>query len=167
MRRNDASVNRAAQIAIAAIAAIACASNGGGSLDDGTKQLLKANAAARDQLSFGMSMQDAAAIMGQAEVRPPWANDRGIGPQVVRNPFDTLEFESPAGETYEVHRYVARLVGEHRCPFIHGDAEFIPLIFVDEKLVGWDWSYMESVLQRRLRREERAWSVEQLCSSDD
>jgi hypothetical protein len=178
MRRNASNENRdranaggtgrkrSARIAFTAIAAIACASNGGGSSDDGYKQLVKANAAALDQLSYGLSKQAATAIMGRAEVRPPWANDRGIGPQVVHNPFDTLRFESPAGETYEVQRYAVRLVGEHRCPFVHGDAELIPLIFVEGELVGWRWSYMESVLQRRLRRDERSWSVEQLCSGD-
>jgi hypothetical protein len=149
--------------AIAALSALGCASIGGNAADDAYKELTRTNESAREKLAFGMSKAEAAAIMGEAGVRPPWANDRGIGPQIVRNPFDTLHIESPEGEEYEIHRYAVGLYGEPRCPFVHGDAVLIPLIFLEGKLVGWRWSYMESVLQRRLREEEQAWSAEGFC----
>jgi hypothetical protein len=148
---------------VAAVAMLACASIGGRPSGDDYKQWLSANAAAPEKLSFGMTKAEATAVMGDAEARPPWLNDRGIGPQIVRNPFDSLQFESPEGEAYEVRRYAVGLYGEYRCPFVHGDAEFVPLIFFEEKLVGWRWSYIESVLQRRLRSDERAWSFGRFC----
>jgi hypothetical protein len=152
-----------------ALSALGCASLGIHTPGDEYEKLARANESAREQLAFGMSKEKATAIMSRAEVRPPWANDLGIGPQVVRNPFDTLRFESPAGEEYQVLRYAVGLYGESSCPFVHGDAVFVPLIFFEAKLVGWRWSYLESVLQRRLRDDERAWSFGRFCgrASDD
>jgi hypothetical protein len=150
-------------VAFLALSALGCASLGIYASGDEYKKLARANESAREQLAFGMSKEKATAIMGEAEVRPPWANDLGIGPQVVRNPFDTLRFESPLGEEYEVLRYAVGLYGEPRCPFVHGDAVLVPLIFFEEKLVGWRWSYMESVLQRRLRDDERRWGFGRFC----
>jgi hypothetical protein len=142
---------------------LGCAPLGMGASREGYEKLVRSNRSAREQLAFGMSREQATAIMGEAEVRPPWANDLGIGPQVVRNPFDTLRFESPAGETYEVLRYAVDLRGEPRCPFVHGNAVLVPLIFLEDKLVGWRWSYMESVLQRALREDERTWVFGRFC----
>jgi hypothetical protein len=146
-----------------AFSALGCASLGIRAPGDEYEKLARANESASEQLTFGMSKAKAMAIMSEAEVRPPWANDLGIGPQVVRNPFDTLSFESPAGEEYEVLRYTVGLYGESGCPFVHGDAVLVPLIFFEEKLVGWRWSYLESVLQRRLREDEQAWGFGRFC----
>jgi hypothetical protein len=155
-------------IALVALISLGCSSLGMGSSGEEYAKLARSNDSARERLAFGMSKDQATAIMGEAEVRPPWANDLGIGPQVVRNPFDALRFESPAGEAYEVLRYAIGLSGEPRCPFVHGDAVFVPLIFLEDKLVGWRWSYMESVLGRRLREDERSWAFGRFCgrSSD-
>ncbi len=152
-----------------ALSALGCASLGIHTSGDEYEKLARANESVREQLAFGMSKEKATAIMSEAEVRPPWANDLGIGPQVVRNPFDTLRFESPAGEEYEVLRYAVGLYGESSCPFVHGDAVLVPLIFFEEKLVGWRWSYLESVLRRRLREDEQAWGFGGFCgrASDD
>jgi hypothetical protein len=150
-------------VALVAILSLGCSSLGARSSGNEYRDLARSNESAREQLAFGMSKERATAIMGEAEVRPPWANDLGIGPQVVRNPFDALSFESPAGEEYEVLRYAVGLDGEPRCPFVHGDALLVPLIFFEEKLVGWRWSYMESVLQRRLSQDERTWSFGRFC----
>jgi hypothetical protein len=153
-------------VALLAFSALGCATLGIDASSEEYEKLARANESAHEQLAFGMSKEKATAIMGEAEVRPPWANDLGIGPQVVRNPFDTLRFESPLGEEYEVLRYAVGLYGEPRCPFVHGDAVLVPLIFFEEKLVGWRWSYMESVLQRRLRDEERGWGFGRFCGRD-
>ena len=150
-------------VALVALFALGCSSLGGRSSGDDYEKLARSNESAREQLAFGMSKEQATAIMGEAEVRPPWANDLAIGPQVVRNPFDELSFESPEGEAYEVLRYAVGLYGESRCPFVHGDAVLVPLIFVEEKLVGWRWSYLESVLQRRLRQDEQTWGFGRFC----
>ena len=150
-------------VALLALFSLGCASIGMRTSGDEYEKLARSNESAREQLAFGMSKEQATAIMGEAEVQPPWANNLGIGPQVVRNPFDTLSFESPAGEAYEVLRYAVGLYGEPRCPFVHGDAVFVPLIFFEEKLVGWRWSYMESVLQRRLREDEQTWGFGRFC----
>ena len=122
-----------------------------------------ANAAALDRLEFGMTRAESAAIMGEQVVRPPWANDRGIGPQVVRNPFDSAEFESPSGERYEVDRYAVGLDGLSGCPFIRGEARLVPLIFLEDELVGWRWSYLASVLERPIQAGENSWSFGQFC----
>jgi hypothetical protein len=124
---------------------------------------MEANVAALEQLRFGMTRAESAAIMGEQVVRPPWANDRGIGPQVVRNPFDSAEFESPSGERYEVDRYAVGLDGLSGCPFIRGEARLVPLIFLEDELVGWRWSYLASVLQRRIKAGEKSWSFGQFC----
>jgi len=150
-------------VALAAVSLLACASIGGDRSRNGYEKLMRANESARERLAFGMSKEEAVTVMGGAEARPPWANDRGIGPQIVRNPFDTTRFESPEGEEYEIMRYAVGLYGEHRCPFVHGDAALFPLIFFEEKLVGWRWSYLESVMQRRLRGDEQAWSFGRFC----
>jgi hypothetical protein len=136
----------------------------------GTKQArspfndqVDANTAALEQLQFGMTRAESTAIMGEQVIRPPWANDRGIGPQVVRNPFDGAEFESPNGETYHVDRYAVGLYGQSGCPFIRGVARLVPLIFLADELVGWRWSYLASVLQRPIRAAEKSWSFGQFC----
>jgi hypothetical protein len=150
-------------VAFLALSTLGCASLDISTPGDDVEKLARANESARERLVFGMSKEKATAIMGEAEVSPPWANHLGIGPQVVRNPFDTLHFESPVGEEYEVLRYAVGLYGEPRCPFVHGDAVLIPLIFFEGKLVGWRWSYMESVLRRRLREDEQAWGFGRFC----
>lgn len=123
----------------------------------------EANAAALQRLEFGMTRAEAAAVMGEQEIRPPWANELAIGPQILRNPIDSGKFESPSGEVYEVDRYAVGLYGQAGCPFIRGEAQLAPLIYLDGKLVGWRWSYLESVLQRPLGAKERSWSFGQFC----
>lgn len=122
-----------------------------------------ANAAALDQLEFGMTRAQAATIMGEQVILPPWANDRGIGPQIVHNPFDNATFESPSGESYEVDRYAVGLYGQSGCPFIRGEAQLVPLIFLGDELVGWRWSYLASVLQRPIPADVKSWSFGQFC----
>jgi len=124
---------------------------------------IEANSAALEQLQFGMTRAESAALMGEKTIRPPWANDRGIGPQELRNPFDGERFESPNGEIYQVDRYAVGLYGQSGCPFIRGDARLVPLIFLDEKLVGWRWSYLASVLQRPIKTTEKSWNFGQFC----
>jgi len=124
---------------------------------------LAANVAALDRLEFGMTRAESVAIMGERVIRPPWANDRGIGPQVVRNPFDTATFESPSGEIYAVDRYAIGLYGRSGCPFVRGEARLVPLIFLDGKLVGWRWSYLASAMQRPIKADEEGWSFGEFC----
>ena len=148
---------------VAALAALAVACAFGGRSGGASADQLEANAAAHKRLRFGLSKSEATALMGAAELRPPWANTLGIGPQTVRNPLDSLRFESPSGEEYEVLRYAVALSGDPRCPFVRGEATLVPLIFVEEQLVGWRWSYLESVLQRRLRDDEVGWAFGSFC----
>lgn len=122
-----------------------------------------ANTAALERLEFGMTRAESAAIMGEQVIRPPWANDRGIGPQVVHNPFDSTTFESQNGEVYQVDRYAVGLYGQSGCPFIRGEAQLAPLIFLEDKLVGWRWSYLASALQSPVPAEASSWSFGQFC----
>jgi hypothetical protein len=140
------------------------ASGCGGKIARGPHQeQARANSTALEQLRFGMSRDEAAAVMGTQEIVPPWANELGIGPQILSNPIDSGEFESPSGEVYEVDRYAVGLYGQSGCPFVRGEARLAPLIYLDGKLVGWRWSYLESVLQRSLVAEEQSWSFGQFC----
>jgi hypothetical protein len=148
------------------LTALACSGMPTGPSGDGYRKELKANDAAREKLVFGMSRAEVVAVMGTPRMVPPWANARKIGRQVVENPFDTLEFEAPNGDRYEVHRYAVGLHGEYRCPFIRGEAEFVPLIFFEGELVGWRWSYLASALQRRLTHEEERWTFGEFCGAD-
>lgn len=163
-RRGPRAAARGLGVALAGLGA-ACALAGGPGGSE-VRDLMKANAAAHGRLRFGMTKAEAAALMGEAAVRPPWANPLGLGPQVVRNPFDRLEVAAPGGETYEVLRYAVALAGEPRCPFVRGEAELVPLIFLGDELVGWRWSYLESALQRRLRDDEQGWKFGSFCPGE-
>jgi hypothetical protein len=146
------------------MAALAAGCIGGKQASGPYKSQVQANAEAFDRLAFGLSRAEAAAVLGKQEIRPPWANDRGIGPQSLHNPFDSRKVEAPGGEIYEVDRYAVGLYGQAGCPFIRGEAVLEPLIFLDGKLVGWRWTYLASVLQRRLTAEDDRWSFGQFCN---
>jgi len=161
-RRTAATLLLGAALAGIAGACALAGRSGGGEVAD----LMEANAAARGRMRYGLTKREAMARMGEAAVRPPWANSLGLGPQVVRNPFDELRLEAPGGEVYDVLRYAVALDGDPRCPFVRGEAELVPLIFVDDQLVGWRWSYLESALQRRLRDSERGWSFGGFCPGE-
>lgn len=148
------------------LALLACSSVRTGLSGDTYKDQVKHNSTAREELVFGMSRAEAAAVMGTPQIIPPWANARKIGLQIVTNPLDTIEIEAPGGDRYQVDRYAVGLYGEHRCPFIRGEAELEPLIFFEGKLVGWRWSYLASALQRRLTVEEQRWSFGEFCGAE-
>ena len=120
-------------------------------------------AAARDRLDYGISRDEALDTIGRSEVEPPWKNPLGAGPPVIHNPFDSQDYTSPIGEEYEVVRFFVEAYGDPSCPFIQGRLSLEPLIFVDGKLVGWSWPYLEDVLQRRLRNEEIGWNFGMIC----
>jgi hypothetical protein len=46
---------------------------------------------------------------------------------------------------------------------VQGRLRLEPLIFVEGKLVGWSWPYLEDVLQRRLKDEETGWNFGTFC----
>jgi len=122
-------------------------------------------AAARETLAFGLSRETALDAMGREEVEPPWKNDRGLGPSTIDNPFDSQTFTSPIGETYEVVRFFVAARGNPRCPFVRGELKLEPLIFVHDELVGWEWSYLADVLDRRLTAQETGWEFGAFCDS--
>jgi hypothetical protein len=153
-------------VLLVVFALFACSSVRTGPSGNPYKDQVKHNSTAREELAFGMSRAEAAAVMGTPQIIPPWANARKIGLQIVANPLDTLEIESPSGDLYQVDRYAVGLYGEYRCPFIRGEAELEPLIFFEGKLVGWRWSYLASALQRRLTVDEQRWSFGEFCGAE-
>ena len=163
-RRRNA--DTAVSVVLIVLVALACSSVRGGPSGNAYKDQVKHNDSAREDLVFGMSREEATAVMGTPHIVPPWANVRKIGPPIVENPLDALEFESPSGDRYEVLRYAVGLYGEYRCPFIRGEAELVPLIFFEDKLVGWRWSYLASALQRRLTTDEQRWSFGEFCGAE-
>jgi len=150
-------------VAIIGLLSVACAGGGRGRLDPEAKDHLDRNRAALDRLEYGMTAEAAGAIMGHTPIVPPWVNAWKIGPQRVDNPLDTLEFESPTGDSYRVARYAIELFGNPNCPFVRGEATLRPLIFLEGKLVGWRWSYLESAMQRPLTAEETEFRFGGFC----
>ena len=120
-------------------------------------------AAARDQLVYGISEDEALNTIGRSEVEPPWQNPYGVGPPFIHNPFDRQTYTSTLGEEHEVVRIFVEADGNSDCPFVQGRLILQPLIFVDGKLVGWSWSYLEDVIERRLSNEEVGWSFGTFC----
>jgi len=71
--------------------------------------------------------------------------------------------KSPIGEEYEVVRFFVEASGNPDCPFVQGELILEPLIFVDNKLVGWRWSYLADVLGERVPRKARRWNFGSFC----
>ena len=120
-------------------------------------------AAARETLAFGLSREAAIDAIGRSEVEPPWKNDLGLGPTVISNPFDSESMTSPLGEEYEVVRFYVEASGNPDCPFVQGELRLEPLIFVNDRLVGWRWSYLADVLGQRVSMKARRWDFGAFC----
>jgi hypothetical protein len=118
---------------------------------------------ARETLRFGISREAAIDAIGRSEIEPPWKNNLGLGPNVIANPFDSEIMKSPLGEEYEVVRFFVEASGNPECPFIQGNLRFQPLIFIDDKLVGWKWSYLADVLGERISTKATRWSFGIFC----
>jgi hypothetical protein len=146
---------------VAFASTIACAS--GGCHRDDYRGVGCRAAAAREDLAFGLSREAAIDAIGRSESEPPWKNDFGLGPAVISNPFDSKTMTSPIGEEYEVVRIYVEATGNPDCPFVQGELRLEPLIFVDDKLVGWRWSYLADVLGERISMEARRWDFGAFC----
>jgi hypothetical protein len=146
---------------VALASALGCAS--GGCNRDDFKGVGCRAAAARENLSFGLSREEAIDVIGRSEVEPPWSNNLGLGPAVISNPFDSETLESPIGEEYEVVRFFVEADGNPDCPFIQGNLRLEPLIFVNDELVGWRWSYLSDVLGKRININARTWNFGAFC----
>jgi hypothetical protein len=119
--------------------------------------------AAREGLAFGTPREEAIDAIGRSEVEPPWKNDLGLGPAAIRNPFDSDTVTSPIGEEYEIVRFYVEATGDPKCPFIQGRLKLEPLIFIDGKLVGWNWSYLAEVLGERISPKQTHWEFGAFC----
>ncbi len=157
-----------AQLGMAALAllvalasTLACAS--GGCHRDDYRGVGCRAAAARETLTFGLSREAAIDVIGRSEVEPPWKNELGLGPAMISNPFDSETMPSPLGEMYEVVRFFVEASGNPDCPFVQGELRLEPLIFVDDTLVGWKWSYLADVLDQRLSAKATRWNFGAFC----
>ncbi len=119
--------------------------------------------AAREVLTFGLSRETALDAIGRSEVTPPWSNPLGLGPATIRNPFDSETVTSPIGEEYEIVRFYVEATGDPKCPFVQGALKFEPLIFIDDKLVGWSWAYLAEVLGEPVPPEKTRWEFGAFC----
>ena len=142
---------------------LACAS--GGCRRDDYRGVACRAGAAREDLSFGLSRDAAIDVIGRTEIDPPWKNDLGLGPAVITNPFDSEMMTSPIGEEYEIVRFYVEATGNPDCPFVQGALKLEPLIFVDDRLVGWRWSYLADVLGERISMKARRWNFGTFCNS--
>jgi hypothetical protein len=146
---------------VALASALACAS--GGCRRDDYRGVGCRAAAAREDLAFGLSREAAIDAIGRSEVEPPWKNDLGLGPAVISNPFDSETMTSPIGEEYEVVRFYVEAIGDPDCPFVQGELILEPLIFVGDRLVGWQWSYLADVLGERISMKAKRWDFGAFC----
>ena len=146
---------------VALASTLACAS--GGCHRDDYRGVGCRAAAARETLAFGLSREAAIDVIGRSEVEPPWKNDLGLGPAMISNPFDSETMPSPLGEAYEVVRFYVEASGNPDCPFVQGELRLEPLIFVDDTLVGWKWSYLADVLDQRLSAKATRWNFGAFC----
>jgi hypothetical protein len=146
---------------LALSSALACAS--GGCRRDDYRGVACRAAEARESLQFGMAREEALDLIGRDEVNSPWQNLLGLGPDTIRNPYDSETYTSPIGEDYEVVRFFVSADGNPDCPFIQGELSFQPLIFINEKLVGWTWQYLSEVLGRRITLKETRWEFGAFC----
>ena len=146
---------------LALASTLACAS--GGCHRDDYRGVGCRAAAARETLTFGLSREAAIDVIGRSEVEPPWKNDLGLGPAMISNPFDSETMPSPLGEAYEVVRFYVEASGSPDCPFVQGELRLQPLIFIDDKLVGWRWSYLADVLGKRLSAKATRWNFGAFC----
>ena len=147
---------------VALASTLSCASDGCYS-GDGYKNVGCRAEAAREALVFGLSREEALDAIGRSEVVPPWQNDLGLGPTLIGNPFDSETYTSRIGEEYEVVRFFVEASGNPECPFVQGELRLEPLIFVDDELVGWKWSYLADALGRRLSAKETSWNFGAFC----
>jgi hypothetical protein len=147
---------------VALASTLACAP-GGCHRGDGYRAVGCRAAAAREALAFGLSREAALDAIGRSEAVPPWRNALGLGPALISNPFDSETYTSQLGEEYEVVRFFVGASGSPGCPFVQGKLKLEPLIFVDDELVGWKWSYLADVLDRRLTAKETGWEFGAFC----
>jgi hypothetical protein len=147
---------------VALAATLACAP-GGCHRGGGHRAVACRAALARKTLTFGLSREAALDAIGRSEAVPPWKNARGLGPALISNPFDSQTYTSELGEEYEVVRFFVGASGNRKCPFVQGSLRLEPLIFVDDELVGWKWSYLADVLDRRLTKKETSWNFGAFC----
>ena len=146
---------------VALASTLACAS--GGCRRDDYRGVGCRAAAAREDLTFGLSREAAIDAIGRSEAEPPWKNDFGLGPAVISNPFDSETMTSPIGEEYEIVRFYVEATGNPDCPFVQGELRLEPLIFIDDRLVGWRWSYLADVLGQRVSMKARRWDFGTFC----
>jgi hypothetical protein len=152
----------AALVLLVALSSVLACASSGCRRDDYRGVACRADKA-RETLRFGLSREASIDAIGRSEIEPPWKNDLGLGPDVIANPFDSEIMKSPLGEEYEVVRFFVEASGNPECPFIQGKLRFQPLIFIDNKLVGWRWSYLADVLGERLSTKATRWSFGIFC----
>jgi hypothetical protein len=111
---------------------------------------------AREQLEFGMSRSAAIDTLGSATVSPPWRTDFGDVPDSISNPFDSQTVESVIGEQYEVVRFFVEVERGSKCPFLQGRIQFAPLVFFEDRLVGWEWSYVADLVGHPVENQQRS-----------
>ena len=129
---------------------------------DGARAVACRNREAVETMEFGISVAEARSRMASDPVVPPWENPYGAGPTEVANPFDEITLEAKNGDEYLVLRYPVAIFGDGSCPFVNGGVDLAPLIFFEGRLVGWEWDYLESVLDRGLP-EQRRFSFGSFC----
>lgn len=118
---------------------------------------------AREQLVFGMSKSAAMDTLGSSTVVPPWRTDLGDAPNSLHNPFDSQTVQSVLGEQYEVVRFFVYVERISKCPFLAGRIQLEPLVFFEDRLVGWDWSYVADLIGEPVEAEQMSWGFGIFC----
>ncbi len=138
------------------LGALGCSSPGKCRVGEDASGIACRTLRARETLEFGMSRSTAMDTLGSTEVIPPWRTDLGDVPESVSNPFDSQNVESVIGERYEVVRFFVEIERRSKCPFLQGRIRFEPLVFFEDRLVGWEWSYVADLIGRPVEPNQRS-----------
>lgn len=118
---------------------------------------------AREQLVFGMSRSEAMDTLGSSTVVPPWRTDLPDVPDNLHNPFDSQTVQSVLGEQYEVVRFFVDVERVSKCPFLAGRIQLEPLVFFEDRLVGWKWSYVADLVGEPVYAKQTSWGFGIFC----
>lgn len=93
-----------------------------------------------DQLKVGLSLNDVKNLFGYGEVK---TSDKGI----ITNPYRTGTFKDKSGNEFIILFYYTDNKGKSIKNVIN-DQDLTPLVFQDNKLIGWGWTFIEDDLNK-------------------
>jgi len=98
------------------------------------------NRTALNNLSSGLSIDEVKNLFGFGEVK---TSDKGI----ITNPYRTGTIKDKSGNEFTILFYYTDNKGKNIKNVIN-DQDLTPLVFQDDKLIGWGWTFIEDDLNK-------------------